>query len=142
MGTYEHDAADLLLEAGLTGCVRRRLIDLATEPTAVEPADVVLNRVACCYPDLAGLLDAAAGRARRLGVLTYPRPGVLTRAILVVENAVEALFGRTYRAFAHPPEEILAVLRANGLEPGPDRRGALWCLVSATRAPVTGAAAA
>ncbi|WP_341359902.1 methyltransferase domain-containing protein [Georgenia sp. M64] len=143
VGTYEDDAAELLAEAGLTGRVQRRLLDLATDPTAVEPADVVvLNRVVCCYPDLAGLLGAAAGRARRLVVLTYPRPNVLTRAILVVENAVEALFGRTYRAFAHPPEEILAVLRAQGLEPAPDRRGGLWCLVSATRAPVTGAAAA
>ncbi|MCK6211421.1 SAM-dependent methyltransferase [Georgenia sp. EYE_87] len=139
VGTYERDAAELLAEAGMTGRVRRRLLDLAADPAAVEPADVVvLNRVVCCYPDLSGLLGAAAGRARRLLVLTYPRSNPFTRGLMAVENGVTALLGRPYRAFVRPPAEILAVLRAHGLEPAGSENGAIWCLTAAT--PVSAAA--
>jgi hypothetical protein len=71
---YEPEAGALLAEAGLTDRVDRRLHDIAVEPDGVEPADaVVLHRVVCCYPDYERLLDAAAGRARRLLVFSYPR---------------------------------------------------------------------
>jgi hypothetical protein len=43
-----------------------RIHDLAADPGAVEPADlVVLHRVVCCYPDYERLLGAAADHARR-----------------------------------------------------------------------------
>jgi magnesium-protoporphyrin O-methyltransferase len=43
-------------------------------------ADVVfLNRVVCCYPEMAPLVDAAAGHARRLLALSYPRRRWFTR---------------------------------------------------------------
>src|SRR5215210_6559964 len=49
---YEPEAAALTAEAGFTGRVQRRLVDIATDPAAVQSADiVVLNRVVCCYPD-------------------------------------------------------------------------------------------
>src|SRR3954471_10517988 len=51
-GAYEHEAAQLIREAGVEGRVERRLHDIAADPVAVGPADVVvLNRVVCCYPD-------------------------------------------------------------------------------------------
>jgi magnesium-protoporphyrin O-methyltransferase len=138
VGTYERDAAELLAEAGLTGRVRRRLLDLAADPAAVEPADVVvLNRVVCCYPDFVGLLGAAAGHARQLLVLSYPRSNPFTRGLLRLENGFTALLGRSYRGFVHPPADMLAVLRAQGLEPAGSENGAIWCLTAAT--PVTAA---
>ena len=134
VGTYERDAAELVAEAGMTGRVRRRRLDLTTDPTAVEQADVVvLNRVVCCYPDLAGLLSAAAGRARRLLVLTYPRSNPVTRVLLALDNGLSAILGRSYRAFVHPPAEILAVLRAHGLDPAGSEDGAFWCVTVAAR---------
>jgi cyclopropane fatty-acyl-phospholipid synthase-like methyltransferase len=46
---YDAQAARLLAEAGLANRVHRRLVDIAADPTAVEPADiVVLHRVVCC----------------------------------------------------------------------------------------------
>jgi len=134
VGTYEREAAELAAEAGLTGRVRRLMLDLATDPEGVEPADVVvLNRVVCCYPDLGGLLGAAAGRARQLLVLTYPRSNLFTRGLMVLENRATALLGRPYRALVRPPAEIFAVLRAHGLEPAGSEGGAIWCLTAATR---------
>ena len=57
---YEPEAAALIDDAGLGGRVHRRLVDIATDPAAVEPADVVvLHRVVCCYPDVGKLLGAA-----------------------------------------------------------------------------------
>src|SRR4051812_41083432 len=38
---YESAAAELIAEAGFTGRVHRRQIDIAADPAAVEPADVV-----------------------------------------------------------------------------------------------------
>src|SRR3954452_17291103 len=45
---YDAEATRLLAEAGLIDRVQRRLADIAAEPDAVEPADiVVLHRVVC-----------------------------------------------------------------------------------------------
>ena len=52
---YENEAAQLLQEAGAAGRAQRRIHDIAVDPEAVAPADVVvLNRVVCCYPDYSG----------------------------------------------------------------------------------------
>jgi cyclopropane fatty-acyl-phospholipid synthase-like methyltransferase len=46
---YDAEAERLLGEAGLQERAERRLHDIAVEPHAVEPADVVvLHRVVCC----------------------------------------------------------------------------------------------
>src|SRR4051794_34231489 len=58
---YESEAAALVVEAGFTGRLQRRLVDIATDPAAVEPADiVVLHRVVCCYPNAVAFGDIAA----------------------------------------------------------------------------------
>ena len=49
---YESEATRLLRETGFEARGERRLHDIAIEPDAVAPADVVvLHRVVCCYPD-------------------------------------------------------------------------------------------
>ncbi|HEV8561496.1 MAG TPA: methyltransferase domain-containing protein, partial [Actinophytocola sp.] len=64
---YDAEANRLLQEAGLRGRADRRLHDIAVDPDAVEPADVVvLHRVVCCYPDYERLLTSAADHARHL----------------------------------------------------------------------------
>ena len=71
---YDAEAARLAAEAGVQGRVERRLHDIAVDPDAIEPADiVVLHRVVCCYPDYERLLGAAAAHARRLLVFSHPR---------------------------------------------------------------------
>jgi hypothetical protein len=77
---YEREAERLLGEAGLDGRVQRRLHDIALDPDAIKPADVVvLHRVVCCYPDYQRLLGAAAAHARRLLVFSYPRRTAVSR---------------------------------------------------------------
>jgi magnesium-protoporphyrin O-methyltransferase len=131
---YEVEAARLLDEAGLTGRVDRRIADIATDPHAVEPADVVvLHRVVCCYPDYARLLSAAADHTRSQLVFSFPPRNPASRAFLAMQNGLLRLSGRRFRTFAHPPAAMLAVLAEHGLHAALVTRGAVWRVASATR---------
>jgi magnesium-protoporphyrin O-methyltransferase len=113
---YDEEAKQLLREASLEDRAERRLHDIAAEPDGVEAADiVVLHRVVCCYPDYERLLGAAAQRARRVLVFSYPPRNMVSRAFISVENFVFRLLRREYRSFAHPPSAMLGLLGERGL---------------------------
>ena len=131
---YESDAARLLSDAGLTGRVRRRLLDIAVEPDAVEPADiVVLHRVVCCYPDYATLLGAAADHTRRQLVFSHPVRNLASRAVVAGQNLFFRLRGSDFRVFTHPPAAMLDVLATHGLHPARAPGGRVWRVATATR---------
>ena len=131
---YDAEAARLLAEAGLADRVQRRLVDLAEDPTAVEPADiVVLHRVVCCYPDYARLLGVAADHTRRHLVFSHPPRNPLSRAVVATQNLLFRLGGREFRVFAHPPAAMLAVLAEHGLRPIAAHRGPVWQVAAVTR---------
>jgi magnesium-protoporphyrin O-methyltransferase len=131
---YEDEAARLLAEAGLTGRVRRRLVDIAAEPAAVEPADVVvLHRVVCCYPDYQALLGAAASHARRVLVFSHPVSNPLSRAMVGTQNLFLRLRGSRFRVFVHPPEAMRAVLAEHGLQPAVVPGGRVWRVAAGVR---------
>jgi len=113
---YDEEAERLLHESALDGKAERWLHDIAVDPEAVEPADIVLlHRVVCCYPDYERLLGAAAQRALRFLVFSYPPRNPLTRLFINAENLVFRLMRREYRSFAHPPAAMLGVLAERGL---------------------------
>jgi magnesium-protoporphyrin O-methyltransferase len=131
---YDAEAARLLAETGLADRVQRRLIDIAAEPTAVEPADiVVLHRVVCCYPDYATLLGVAADHTRRQLVFSHPPRNPLSRAVVATQNLLLRLGGREFRVFAHPPAAMLAVLAEHGLRPVDAYRGPVWQVAAVAR---------
>jgi 2-polyprenyl-3-methyl-5-hydroxy-6-metoxy-1,4-benzoquinol methylase len=124
---YDDEARRLLAEAGLEGRVDRRIADIAVDPGAAEPADVVvLNRVVCCYPDFPRLLGAAADRARRLLVFSHPPRNLISRTVIGGENLGFRLTGSGFRVFAHPPEAMRAVLAGHGLRPVAPTAGRFW----------------
>lgn len=124
---YEQEAAALLREGGFEGRAERLLGDLVTEPGLAPPADaVVLERVLCCYPDLPGLLGAAASLARRSVVATYPRSNPVSRAFARAANLALRLFGGGFRVFVHDPAEIERVAASHGLQRTALRRGRVW----------------
>lgn len=131
---YDGEAQALLAEAGLAGRVDRRLLDIAVEPDGVEAADaVVLHRVVCCYPDYERLLGAAAGRAERLLAFSYPRRNPASRLLVAAQNLAFRVRGREFRTFAHPPEAMLDVLRARGLEPAYSDEQRVWAVAGLAR---------
>jgi 16S rRNA G966 N2-methylase RsmD len=131
---YEPEAARLLDEARLRDRVSRRLVDIADDPAAVEPADiVVLHRVVCCYPDYAKLLGVAADHARRQLVFSHPPRNPVSRAVVATQNLLLRLGGREFRVFAHPPAAMLAVLAEHGLRPAVAHSGLVWQVAAASR---------
>lgn len=124
---YDDEARRLLAEAGLAGRVERRIADIAVDPDAAEPADVVvLNRVVCCYPDFPRLLGAAADHARRLLVFSHPPRTLLSRAVIGGANVAFRFTGGGFRVFAHPPEAMRAVVAEHGLRPVAPTVGRVW----------------
>ena len=131
---YESEAEALTAEAGFTGRVQRRLVDIAADPAAVLPADIViLHRVVCCYPDVSKLLGAAADHARRQLVFSHPPRNAVSRAVVATQNLLFRVAGRDFRTFAHPPAAMLAVLAQHGLQQRAAHRGRVWQVAAVSR---------
>ena len=124
---YEAEAAELLARSGMTDRVTRRMHDIAIDPDAVEPADVVvLHRVVCCYPDHQRLLGAAGSHARRLLVFSHPPRNPLVRASFTFDNLVRRLRRNDFRAFVHPPAAMYSEVAAAGLTQRLERSRWFW----------------
>ena len=132
---YETEAEALARDHGLEGRIERRLGDVVVRPEVAGRADlVVMERVVCCYPDAAALVTAAASRSRRMLVLTYPRYGLLARAVIAGANALLRVRGNPFRAYAHAPATIADAARRAGLRPAGPERGVVWRLAAFERA--------
>jgi 2-polyprenyl-3-methyl-5-hydroxy-6-metoxy-1,4-benzoquinol methylase len=124
---YDRDARRLAAEAGVSGRVERRIVDIAGSPDQVEAADlVVLHRVVCCYPDYERLLAAAADRCERRLAFSHPPRNLLSRSMTATENAGCRVSGRSFRAYVHPPAAMVDVVASRGLRPLLEHRGMLW----------------
>jgi 16S rRNA G966 N2-methylase RsmD len=124
---YETEAAELLSASGMTDRVTRLRHDIATDPEAVEPADVVvLHRVVCCYADYQRLLGAAGSHARRLLVFSHPPSTPVVRASFAFDNLLRRLRRNDFRAFVHPPASMYSVAEAQGLTQRLHHRGWFW----------------
>jgi magnesium-protoporphyrin O-methyltransferase len=132
--SYEREAAALAAERGVADRTSRVLGDLVEEPELAGAADlVVLERVVCCYPDADALVRAAASRARRLLVLSYPRPGTPARAFAAAANLVLRLRRDSFRVYVHPAATIRAAAAGEGLAPVGEETGLVWRVAAFTR---------
>ena len=131
---YEAEAARLAREAGVADRVERRIHDIAADPEAVAPADlVVLHRVVCCYPDYERLLGAAAGRAGRAIVFSHPRRNLASRALIGLENLAFRARRMDFRTFVHPPAAMADVCRDRGFTRRLFHPGRIWQAQGLTR---------
>jgi hypothetical protein len=113
---YDAAAVELLAGAQLAGSVDRKIGDFVAMAGELEPADdVVLHRVVCCYGDVDALVGAAAERARRNLVLTYPPENALARVAVRGFNLVMRLRGSDFRTYAWPAAQITRAAEAQGL---------------------------
>ena len=132
--SYEDEARELLAEAGMTGRVDRRFLDIATHPEGVAEADVVvMHRVVCCYPDHRRLLAAAGGHARRLLVYSHPPADPVTRLVNAWDNQLRRLRKSAFRSYVHPPEAMIEVAQQQGLTVRYRHRGLVWDVVGLER---------
>jgi len=131
---YEATAEELVRERGLEGRVERRLGDVVQEPSLAGEADaVVMHRVVCCYPDYDALVGAAAERARRYLVMSFPRPRWLIRVGLGALNVGARLLRWEYRTWVHAPEALVAAAERRGLTLAGETRGRIWQVAALER---------
>jgi magnesium-protoporphyrin O-methyltransferase len=132
------DASEAYVEVAHSEAERRgfadrtsgRVGDFVALAPDIEPADIVtLDRVVCCYPDLRALLEAAAGRARRLVGLVYPRDVWWNRIVARVINAFGWLTRNDTRWYLHRPGQVDALLRGAGYERREIKRNVIWQVV-------------
>ena len=79
-----------------------------------------MHRVVCCYPDYDALVGAAAERAQRYLVMSFPRPRCAVRAWFGAANVVARLLRWEYRTWVHPAGG--ARRRCGAPRPRPDAR--------------------
>jgi magnesium-protoporphyrin O-methyltransferase len=92
-----------------------------------------MHRVVCCYPDADALVGAAADRARRYLVMSFPRDRALFRAGARVLNLLFRLLRWDYRTFIHSPAAILAAAERRGLRLAEESQGSIWQVAALER---------
>jgi magnesium-protoporphyrin O-methyltransferase len=72
------------------------------------------------------LLTAAASRANRFVIVTFPRQRPWFKIIAAIENGYHGFRKRQFRAFIHPPEAMIGLLNSLGYAMVADDEGLLW----------------
>jgi SAM-dependent methyltransferase len=115
------------LRVGVAHKVRHEAGDFVELAGGIEPADLVaLDRVVCCYPDMAALVGLSAARASRRYGLVYPRDAWWIRGAGAVLNAVMRLIRQRTRVFIHKTADVEALVEAAGLTRRFFRQGLYW----------------
>ena len=87
---------------------------VAIAPTLPVVDLVVLDRVVCCYPAYAPLLEQATAHSSRLLALAFPRDRWWVRLAMGIENAWRGIRGNDFKSFVHRPAAIAEVLQRGG----------------------------
>ncbi len=115
------------LRVGVAHKVRHTAGDFVELAGGIEPADLVaLDRVVCCYPDMAALVGLSAARASRRYGLVYPRDAWWMRWAGAALNAVMRLIRQRTRVFIHRTADVEALVEAAGLTRRFFRQGLYW----------------
>jgi hypothetical protein len=124
---------------GLGDRTRARFGDFAELAPEIEPADVVtLDRVLCCDPDLIGLLEPAAARARRMVGLVYPREAWWNRIAARAIAAFSWVTRDATRWHLHSTRDIDTILAGAGFQAREIEQGLIWRVVLYVRAAESG----
>lgn len=101
--------------------------DVVELAAGIEVHDVVtLDRVLCCYPDLDGLVEVTAERARRLWAAVFPREHLGVRLGVRLVNLFQRLRGHPFRVYLHGTERIEKAVRTRGFREQTRRSSFLW----------------
>jgi SAM-dependent methyltransferase len=131
---YLATAREEAARRGYADRVRYLQGDLVALAPDLDPADIVtLDRVLCCYPDMPGLVDASASRARRVYGVVIPREHWLVRFGVRLINFVQTLRRRPFRVFLHASADVDARVAAHGLDKRFHGHSLMWQVLLYTR---------
>jgi SAM-dependent methyltransferase len=100
---------------------------VATTEDQIAPADLVgLDRVVCCYPDVDGLVGAAARLTRRRLGIAVPPDGRAARLGVGLINLWQRVIRSRLRMHAHDHAAIARAAERFGLDQRDVLRAGLW----------------
>jgi Methyltransferase small domain len=112
--------------------------DFVAQASAIDRAHIVtLDRVVCCYADVASLVRMSASRARSLYGLVLPRDRVVVRLGLRLLNVWFRIRGLRYRTYVHPNRVVDALVADAGLRPRMEDGTFAWRVVLYDRSGVS-----
>jgi magnesium-protoporphyrin O-methyltransferase len=76
----------------------------------------MLDRVVCCYPLYKPLLEQALQLAKTGFTMSYPRDRWFVSAGIWFKNAMRRRRGNPFRAFVHPPAEMMRIVEGAGFD--------------------------
>jgi hypothetical protein len=123
-------AQSLAGKLGLADRVSYHRSDFTRDADSIPVADiVVLHRVVCCYPDMPGLVSAAARHARRRLALSFPRDVWHVRLFIEAQALWMRVKGSSFRTYVHSPKAIFRVAAEAGLKPVQQAYSGPWQIV-------------
>jgi magnesium-protoporphyrin O-methyltransferase len=124
---YEDAAMDLASASGTSDSVQRVVGDFVAEADSLAAADVVvMNRVVCCYPDMAAMVGAAADKSTKALAMVFPRDRWFMRVVRAAIAGAMRFRRNPFRFYLHDPGHIVATASARGLEEVFSQRTAGW----------------
>lgn len=127
---YLTAAQKLAGQLGLAERVDYHRADFACNADSVPAADlVILHRVVCCYPDMPGLVSAAAQHSRHVLALSFPRDEWYMRLYIEAQAGWTRMRGSHFRNYVHSPGAIFRVAADAGLKPVHQSYSGTWQIV-------------
>jgi SAM-dependent methyltransferase len=111
-------------QMGAVQFVQGDFLDVA--PEIPHATVVTLDRVICCYPLYASLLEESLRHAERYFAFSYPRDLWYVRLAIAFENAVRRIRGNPFRAFVHPVDRMRHVIEGAGFRLVSRRQTLQW----------------
>jgi magnesium-protoporphyrin O-methyltransferase len=136
---WEEAASKLIDEHGLAGRVDRRIGDFVDHASMLPIAEVVvMHRVICCYPDWRAMLTSASSRAQSVIGMTIPAYRWSTRTVIGLTNLTLKLRGMRFRAFVHPTQPMIEMMKSAGFSVVYDQSRLVWRTIVFQRPPPAG----
>ncbi len=101
--------------------------DFVERAPEIDRADVVtLDRVICCYPDLATLVKYSSAMSHKLYGVCYLRDTWWVKPVVVGINAFLRLKRSTFRVFAHSTAQVERLMAEQGFRRSSRRTTFVW----------------
>lgn len=101
--------------------------DFVAIAPGLDAADIVtMDRVICCYPDVDGLVNAAASKAQRYLAVVYPRDRLILKLGLPLANLLFRIQRTAFRIFLHPTATVERIAASHGFRKMLQHDGWLW----------------
>jgi SAM-dependent methyltransferase len=95
-------------------------------PSLPAASVVALDRVICCYPSYASMLELSLARAGHCLAISYPRDAWYVRLGMALENLQRRLSGNPFRTFVHPALLLEEPIRHAGFTLASRRQTWTW----------------